>query len=233
MNSVLETNELIFLIWGAIACVIFCQLAASGNIGNRAYSIWYVTHYLIEKRGICNLIYFQPKHFERYTLYEVVSFFASFLSIIIFSLLGIFCGTNLIGSKVLYVSAVLLIALVYLSHYAIVLINDIGSRRDEKKKFYLETGERKTISLAQLPTIASDNELMSKVIKLSIDSRSNTYFTVHNLWDSYYTRLKEAKSDLQKRNQVNLEYIEYFKNIEHLIVVKENKSGSLQLRIQK
>ena len=74
---------------------------------------------------------------------------------------------------------------------------------------------------------------MSKVIKLSLDNRNNPYFTVHNLWDSYHRRLKEAKNDPQKQNQVHLDYIEYFKNMEHLVVVKENKNGSLQLKIQK
>ena len=35
--------------------------------------------------------------------------------------------------------------------------------------------------------------------------------------------------DPQKRDKVNLDYIEYFKNIERLVVIKENKNGSLQL----
>ena len=229
----MDRNELAILISAAVVCIIVGQLAASGNIGNRAYSIWYITHFLIEKKGICNLIYFQPKHFDKYTLYEVVSFFASFLSVFLFGLLGMFRYADLINTKVLYSIVIPLVILIYLSHLLITIINDIGAGKDKKKKFYLETGERKTIPLAQLPTIVSNNDLMSKVIKLSMDNRNNTYFTMHNLWDSYYTRLKEARNDPHKQNQVHLDCIEYFKNMEHLVVVKENKNGSLQLKIQK
>ena len=74
---------------------------------------------------------------------------------------------------------------------------------------------------------------MSKVIQLSMNSRNNAYFTIYNLWDSYRVRLKEAGKDIEKRNKVNLDYIEYFRNIDYLVVIKENKSGSLQLKIQK
>ena len=78
-----------------------------------------------------------------------------------------------------------------------------------------------------------DNEKLWKVINLFEESRNHPYFTIHNLRDSYHTRLKEAKNDFQKQKQVHLDYIEYFKNMEHLVVVKENKNGSLQLKIQK
>ena len=45
--------------------------------------------------------------------------------------------------------------------------------------------------------------------------------------------MKQARDDPEKQNQVNLDYIEYFKNMEHLVVMKENKNGSLQLKIKK
>ena len=72
-NYPMETNDYLILIWGMIAGFLWGQLEASGNIGNRSYSIWYQTHFLVEKRGICNLIYYQPKHFARYTLYGLSS----------------------------------------------------------------------------------------------------------------------------------------------------------------
>ena len=65
----MELNDIIILIYGAICWFAFGQMEASGNIGNRSYSIWYSTHCLMEKKGICKLIYFKPKHFDRYTLY--------------------------------------------------------------------------------------------------------------------------------------------------------------------
>ena len=68
----MEKSEIILLLYSLVACVLNGQNEASGNIGNRSYSLWYETHFLIEKKGICKLIYFKPKHFDRYTLYKEV-----------------------------------------------------------------------------------------------------------------------------------------------------------------
>ena len=229
----MEQNDIIILVYCVICWFAFGQMEASGNIGNRSYSIWYSTHCLMEKKGLCKLIYFKPKHFDRYTLYEVVAFFMSFASIVVFVILAIFCCVDLINTMVLNIIVVWSTCLILLSQLVIVLINDIGSHRDEKKKFYLENGERETTPPIPESSLPKNNKLMSKVIQLSMDSRNHTYFTIYNLWDSYRVRLKEAKNDAQKRNQVNLDYIEYFKNIDDLVVIKENKSGSLQLKIKK
>lgn len=229
----MELNDIVILIYGAICWLASGQVEASGNIGNRSYSIWYSTHCLVEKKGLCKLIYFKPKHFDRYTLYEVITFFVSYISIIVFATLGVLCYVDLINTTVMNVCVVSSTGFILFSQLVIVLINDIGSHRDEKKKFYLENGERETISPMPESWLPKDNQLMSKVIQLSMNSRNNPYFTIYNLWDSYHVRLKEAGKDAEKRNKVNLDYIEYFKNMKYLIVIKENKSGSLQLKIQK
>ncbi len=229
----MELNDIVILIYGITCWFAFGQVEASGNIGNRSYSIWYSTHCLMEKKGLCKLIYFKPKHFDRYTLYEVISFFASYISIIVLAALGALCYVDLIDTKVMNVIVISSTVFIFLLQFVIIMINDIGSHRDEKKKFYLENGERETIPPIPESLLPKDNKLMSEVIQLSMNSRNNPYFTIYNLWDSYHVRLKEAGKDTEKRNQVNLDYIEYFRNINHLVVKKENKSGSLQLHIQK
>ena len=229
----METNDWVILIWCAIACFFFGQVEASGNIGNRAYSIWYETRFLIEKKGICRFIYFKPKHFGRFTLYEVTAFFSSFLCFFLFLLLGLFRYADWISSTTLHIIACSMLALFFFSAFAIAIINDVGSRRDEKKKFYLQEGERQSVSFPQDVTIPNTEKPMADVIRIWATNRNNSYFTIHNLWDSYRTRLKEARNDPQKQNQVHIEYIEYFKNMENLVVIKENKNGSLQLKIQK
>ena len=55
--------EIFSLVFGIILSFVMGQDNAWGNIGNRSYSIWYETHFLIKKQGICKLIYFKPKHF--------------------------------------------------------------------------------------------------------------------------------------------------------------------------
>jgi hypothetical protein len=227
------SKEIVILIYCAICCVLLGQNEASGNIGSRSYSIWYETHFLVEKKGICKLIYFKPKHFERYTLYEVIAFFSSYISIPVFGAFGVLFSVGLIDSNVIFFVAGVTVIFSLLSQLIIVTINDIGSHRDKKKRFYLETGEREgVLNVPEIP-LSSENKLMSKVMQLAISSRNNPYFTKYNLWDSYHTRIKEAGKDPCKRNRVNLDYIEYFKNMNHLVVIKENKSGSLQLKIKK
>ena len=227
----METNDVVVLILGAVYWFSVGQLEASGSIGNRSYSIWYNTHFLIEKKGVCKLIYYKPKHFDRYTLYEVIAFFTSYVSIPLFAVLGIFRYFDLISTRGIFAIVFASTALILLSQLLIVTVNDVGSYRDKKKKFYLENGERAVAP--PLPDMLPDgNTLTSKVMKLYFDNRNNPYYTLHNLKDSYHVRLKEAKGDPQKIDKVNLDYIEYFKNIERLVVIKENKNGSLQLKIK-
>ena len=45
-----------------------------------------------------------------------------------------------------------------------------------------------------------------------------------------YGRIKKAKNDITKIENINKEYINYFKNIEKLVVLKENKDGTLVFR---
>ena len=40
-------------------------------------------------------------------------------------------------------------------------------------------------------------------------------------------RSKRYVANLEKIEKINLEYIEYFKNVEKLVVIKENKDGTL------
>ena len=228
----MELKDYILLIFTMLFAALYGQVEASGNIGNRPYSIWYETHFLIGKKGICKLIYFKPKHFDRYTFYEVFSFFASYVLVFVFAVIGVLRYFNLITFNMLVAICGSIGFVCLLSTLVIVLVNDIGSHRDEKKRFYLETGERETIQPHTELFLVNQSKIIADVIQHSIETRNQTYFTKYNLWDSYRVRLKQAKNDIEKRNQVNLDYIEYFKNITILVVIKENKNGSLQLKIK-
>jgi hypothetical protein len=63
--------------------------------------------------------------------------------------------------------------------------------------------------------------------------RGERMAAVEKIKESASPQIFSGTKDIQRRNQVNLDYIEYFKNINNLVVIKENKSGSLQLKIQK
>ncbi len=228
----MEKNEIIIMIYSLVVCMMIGQLEASGNIGNRSYSLWYETHFLIEKKGICKLIYFQPKHFDRYTLYEVIAFFGSYLAIPVTGILAILCLTDVINQQFLLIFAGSVSGLGMISMFLIAVINDIGARKDQKKQFYLESGERENVFQMPKEMLSGVGKHTATIIQIYVNNRNNAYFTVYNLWDSYHVRLKQAKNDAQKKNRVQLDYIQYFRNIDRLVVIKENKDGSLQLKIK-
>ena len=225
-------TEIGFLIWGLAGCLLNGQISAGGNIGNRSYSIWYETHFLIEKKGAAKLIYFKPKHFGRYTLYEAFSFFFSFLQIILFGVLSILLILNILSPYAFRIIVSSIVLSVFFAEFFIVIINDIGSRKDEKKRFYLATGEREITEFPENLFLSKHNKRIDKAIRRSFVTRNNTYFTIYNLYDSYNRRITKAKNDPIKIEKINKEYIEYFKNIEKLVVEKENKDGSLVLKIK-
>lgn len=224
--------EIGLLIWGLAWCFLNGQISAGGNIGNRSYSIWYETHFLIQKKGLAKLIYFKPKHFGRYTLYEVFSFFFSFLQIILFGVLSILLILNIISRFAFSVIISSIVLFVFFAEIFIVIMNDIGSRKDEKKRFYSVTGEREITEIPEDLSLGKQNNRIDTAIKRSLETRNNSYFTIHNLYDSYKRRINTAKNDPKKTEKINKEYIEYFKNIEKLVVEKENKNGTLVLKVK-
>lgn len=224
--------DIFILIFGIIIILLVGQLAGSGNIGNRTYSSWYETHFLVERKGICRLIYYKPKHFGRYTLYEVCAFFSSFLYCLIVGIVVIFVCAHFVTVTILNILLIVAVVVLFISQLIVTIINDIGSHKDDKKRFYLATGERMVGKLENVPTdnVNKNDKLMSKVISFCVQRRNNSYFTIYNLRDSYYIRIKKAKNDITKIEKINKEYVDYFKNVEKLVVVKENKDGTLVFR---
>lgn len=224
--------EIIMLIV-AIPCIFFiCQQGADGYIGNRSYdySVWYETHFLVKKKGICKLIYFKPKHFGRYTLYEVMSFFASFLFPILLVCLAICVSINLFSNSIFILISALMLGFVMISNIGVMVINDIGANKDEKKKFDLESGERENVvssNNVDFEIKGKDKKWAKGMMKIFKETKNNPYFTVHNLWDSYYASIKQANNNAEKIEEINIEYIKYFRKMEKLVVVKENKDGTL------
>lgn len=225
----MDRQAISIFIFSIIFIVINGQMRANGFIGNRAYSSWYKTHFLVRRKGLCKLIYYKPKHFGRYTVHEVLSFFESFLLPLIFGIMAILVSVGVLSCEVLLVILFSCVVIILINDFVIVLINDIGSHKDEKKQFYLETGTREVLDYTNLPTVdmGKKSKFINKVIAQGIKQENNSYYTIHNLYSSYYARIKKAKNDVEKTEIINKEYINHFRNIENLVVLKENKDGSL------
>ena len=237
LEILMQPIDWLIIIFPMLGVIAWLQNEASGNIGNRSYSSWYETHFLVERKGICKPIYFKPKHFGRYTLFEVACFFASFAYILIYLAVGLIWNAGLIDKNTTLAICMILAAITIIPSLIIIVINDIGSHKDEKKKFYNETGERCSQQTADLlkntmrTTLKTGNKLVDQVMQQDFENKFNPYYTIYNLWESYWTRISKAGKDEQKIEEINLQYIEYFKNIEKLVAIKKNKDGSLQLKI--
>ena len=226
----MQPSDWLTIIFYIVASCGYLQISASGNIGNRSYSSWYETHFLVERKGICKLIYFKPKHFGRYTLFEVACFFATFVNILMHIVLGVVWQLGFIEEIVTTIASTISVVLLMVSILLITIVNDIGSNKDEKKKFYNETGER-VVQQGEHKLPPTGNKMIDQVAQKYIEDLVAPYYTIDNLWESYWTRISKAGKDNQKIEKINLQYIEYFKNIEKLVVIKKNKDGSLQLKI--
>lgn len=214
------------------------QIAAAGWIGNRIYSIYYETHFLVKKSGIMKLIYFKPCHFGRYTLYEVFCFFYSYLQIAISSLFGTLSIFQVIGETTFIVFLVTQSLLCLFLEVFICIFNDIGSHRDEKFKLFPSGFEREVSNISDAVNNVDfsknkrENKLLQRVMKGYNTLANNEYYTIYNLRQSFNIRIDKAKSDKDKIAKINADYLNYFKNLDKLEITKENKDGSLVINVK-
>ena len=73
----------------------------------------------------------------------------SFLQIILFGVLSILLILNILSPYAFRIIVSSIVLSVFFAEFFIVIINDIGSRKDEKKRFYLATGEREITEFSE------------------------------------------------------------------------------------
>ncbi len=181
------------------------------NIGNRPYSMWYESHFLIKKKGIIKLIYFKPKHFHRYSLFEVVSFFMSYLILfsgIILTIISRFYPNILIVSNIAIGATVLSQIL-----FEVVVIIIIEVTKAKEDAFYKEQR-----------AVKDDLEVSDELKKIKIDKKD--FYDVFDFFrcssfqleSIYIKRLKQLKGKEDKINLLDEEFIQYYRNYKKIIV---------------
>lgn len=173
------------------------------SIGNRPYSMHYKSHGLVERKGVIKLLYFKPKHFHRYHISEVISYFLSFFYLIFGIVFAIVSelnpSLNFVGMDVLAISYILFMFF-FISK---IIYMEITYRKEEKYRI----GET---------NIEIDDKLMNEIFKYAGTIR-------FNLDHSYDLRLKKIDpNDKEKINELDREYIQYYKDYKK-IYVKNNK----------
>ncbi len=195
-------NETIGIIFMTI-CLFFGYQTNTWNIGNRPYSMHYKSHGLIEKKRLIKLIYYKPQHFHRYHITEVISFFTSYLCLIIGIVFSIVSGINNSLSTIFIIILTIFMLIWIFGSFIKVVCIDIEYKKEEKYR----------ISETNLEV---DGKLMNEIFKYAGSLR-------FNLDQSYDLRLKKIDpNDKEKIDKLDREYIQYYRDYMK-IYVKKNK----------
>ncbi len=190
-----ETIGIIFI----TISLFFCYQMNVWSIGNRSYSMHYKSHCLVEKKGLMNLIYYKPKHFHKYHISEVFSFFLSFFYLILGIVFSIISEIN--NSLSLLLVRIFSIFLLgwLIGVVAKVLYIDITYKKEQKYR----------LSEA---SINANNKLLNEMFKYAGTLR-------FNLDCSYDSRLKKVDlNDKEKINEIDLEYIQYYRDYKKIYI---------------
>lgn len=207
------SKEASILLFGLLTLFGFIQFRISW-IGNRPYSMYYKSYGLLEKRSILKLIYFKPKHFHRFSVWEVVFFFYSYFILIV---LGTLFGLGFAFSKIhqigLFTLGGLFCAFI-IAEIVRVSINDIQERQERKYRNSPEP-DLKGLDDVVLPRA---NGLTKGVLK-SLFIYSGTIRAV--LEDLYSKKVKKAKGDKEKIDAIDKEFIQYYRDYKKIYIEKD------------
>lgn len=204
------SREAGMMLFGLLTCFGFSQISVF-NIGNRPYSMYYKSHALFERKGLVKLIYFKPKHFHRYSVWEIGFFFYSYIELIT---LGILFG---VGFKfpAIHATGVFVsfgcCSLVLLAEIIRVTILEIQYRREDKYR----AEPKPDLENFDLPN--SEPKINNKIMKgLFIYSG-----TIRAKLDSLYNRkIEKAKGDIVKIDNIDKEFIQYYRDYKKIYIEK-------------
>lgn len=170
-------------------------------IGNRQYSIHYKSHLIVKKQGIIKLIYFKPKHFHRFSLWEVVGFFLSYIETIVLGVLLVLSFKFEIDKHALII-AYSIICFSFASEIIRIFYIDISRHVEEKNMKY------------KIENHCGDANIKNKKIFNSIISYSQTIrYQIDSLYDK---KIKEADGDSEEINKIDEEFINYYRNYKNI-----------------
>ncbi len=194
------SNELIMILVSLI-CVFAWLQVACWNIGNRHYSMHYKSHLLIEKKGLCRLIYYKPLHFHRYSLWEVLYFFLSYVFLLGGLIIFIYGFFN---DKVAHYGSIIMITIMLCSFFGeffrIVYI-DITYRREIKYRID-----------------SSDIPIEDKVIKEIIKYAGTIRYSLDNLYNKRLVKIDNGSN--KSIDDLDKEFIKYYRDYKKIIIDK-------------
>ena len=206
------SKEASILLFATIVCFLFSQLSVN-LIGNRQYSMHYKSHGLVENKGIMKLIYFKPKHFHRYTLWEIFFFFFSYVMLIgLGTLFGLGFRYEILH-KIGFIAAFVCLGILTIVEFIRVVLIDIQNKQEEK---YLNS-PNKDLDDIDLPEEL--NKSKKKILKNMLAYTGTIRFALDNLYDK---KIEKAKNDLVKIENIDKEFIKYYRDYKKIVVIEDN-----------
>ncbi|MBP5593142.1 MAG: hypothetical protein J6X75_03110 [Clostridia bacterium] len=176
-------------------------------IGNRQYSMHYKSHLLVKKQGINKLIYFKPKHFHRFSLWEIAGFFLSYVETIVLGLLLALSFKFEIDKHALII-AYSIVGFSFASEIIRIFYIDISRHIEEKNMRY------------KIENNCGDSNIKNKKIFNSIISYSQTIrYQIDSLYDK---KIKEANGNRDVIDKIDEEFIHYYRNYKNVSFENNN-----------
>lgn len=204
-------NDLMLILFLAVGSFAWNQIGV-WTIGNRQFSISYMTHATFERKGILKLIYFKPKHFGRYSIWEIIGFYFSYTALFI-SL--IFACVGLVNEEIAKIGVLVSFVLFAISFvFGIIKIFYIEiSRFVEEKK---EKHRIKNIHEITSFKGVEHSDVLNSLFSYALTKRGQLEYL-------YQRELNKInKDDLESIANVNNKYKKYFRDIDY-IEIENNK----------
>ena len=199
----MNTNQAIILFF-SLSIFAWLQIAIV-TIGNRQYSMHYKSHNLLKRDGVLKLIYFKPKHFHKYSIFEVIDFFASYIILlngIFFFIFSYFFDVSKFG---VIISGIFLGAS-FLFEIGRIFYIDISRVREEK---YM----KRTV-----PNLPDNNITNSKIFQSMLSYSQTIRYELEQHYKKEIESLNDDDSELEK---IDEKYIGYFKNYKDLSILNK------------
>lgn len=220
-------HPILFCIFSTLATFAYCHIAIV-NFGNRMPSMYYESFYLLKKTGLLNLIYFKPKHFHRFNIWEVIFFFSSYVCILVSIVLILLTFLNMINPITCALVSGAILSVLFLFDLIRVIIIDIQFKCEEK---YYKNIRSTHITLIE--KMINSGKKHSKQLECILNEYNNgTLPNQYGLMQAYQRELKEFDpNNSEGINQIDNKYIILYQNYKKAIPIKKIKGGTYKFEL--
>ena len=204
-------NEIIHILFLAVGSFAWNQIGV-WTIGNRQYSISYMTRATFERKGILKLIYFKPKHFGCYSIWEIIGFYFSYIVLFVSLLFACVGLANEGIAKIGVFISFVLFGISFIFGIIKIIYIEVSRLIEENK----EKHNRKNIHNAANFEGFEHSKIIDSMFAYALTKRGQ----LESLYQREICKIK--KEDLESIAKVNKAFKKYFSDIDY-IEIENNK----------